>query len=150
MRACMGGGMFVCHPALVKSSHGLRCSSPLCQRVPYHFRWQWKTGMTKHHRCCRFSFSLRAQTQRVRHRHRQKKKKHPPTHLSILFTSHCECSLGNARAGAWHRKSLDEPLYIYGWWGCILSAASLARIRGSGKGGAMWGEFKINEATWII
>lgn len=81
----MGGGMFICLPALVKSSHTLCFSYSPCQRVPYHFRWQWKTGMTKHHRCWHFSFSLRAQTQRVRHR--QTKKKNIPPHISA-FSSH--------------------------------------------------------------
>lgn len=82
----VGGGMFVFLLALVKSSHAVPLS--LCQRVPYHFRWRWKTGMMKHHRCWRLSPFLCAQTERDRHR--QKKHTHTHnanTHISA-FPSH--------------------------------------------------------------
>lgn len=105
-RACVGGGMLMRLPALIKSSHGLCCSSSVSVRT-LSFQVtikKRKTVMTKPPRCWHLTSCLRAQTQRVRHRHRQKIK-NPITHLSILFTSHCECSLGNARGWSMEQKT---------------------------------------------
>lgn len=97
-----------------------------CKRAPYHFRW--RNGRKKEE-ITDAGVSWRSA---------------PSTGLSIPFTS----ALQKKRCGCCQSTEdlRDEPLYIYGWWWCILSVApAWVKMHRSGEGGAMWGEFKINE-----
>ena len=84
--ACVGGGVFAWLSVLVKSSHGLCCSSSLCQQVPYHFQVTIKKNWND-----QTSQMLPSPYPASVLRHREWATDKEKKHLSILSTSHCEC-----------------------------------------------------------